>query len=94
LEKVASEGPPAEEHMEQVELRSAIQRGLAELSVEYRSVAVLVDVLGFDYAEAAASQGIPQGTVNSRLSRARQGLRKRLLRSPELLPGSLLAQGL
>jgi RNA polymerase sigma-70 factor (ECF subfamily) len=93
LERVASNEPSTEEHVEQVELRLAIQRGLAELPVEYRSVAVLVDVLGFDYAEAAASLGIPQGTVKSRLSRARQGLRRRLLRSPELLPGSLLTQG-
>ncbi len=75
-----------EQHVEQAELNTVIQRCMAELPAEYRSVAVLVDLLGFDYAEAAASLGIPQGTVKSRLSRARQGLRRKLLRTPEMLP--------
>ena len=92
MESIASQEASAEEQVEQVELSLAIQRGLAELPLEYRLVAELVDVLGLGYAEAAASLGIPQGTVKSRLSRARQGLRARLLRSPELLPRSMLTQ--
>jgi RNA polymerase sigma-70 factor (ECF subfamily) len=94
LELLPGEGLSVEEQFEAGELNRAIQRGLSDLPVDYRAVAVLVDVLGFDYAETAASLGIPQGTVKSRLSRARQGLRRRLLLTPELLPGSVASQRL
>ena len=67
--------------LEQSELMAAIQRGLQRLPVEYRAAAIIVDVLGFDYAEAAASLGVPVGTVKSRLARARQGLRQYLAQS-------------
>jgi RNA polymerase sigma-70 factor (ECF subfamily) len=67
--------------LEQSELMAAIQRGLQRLPVEYRAAAIIVDVLGFDYAEAAASLGVPVGTVKSRLARARQGLRQHLAQS-------------
>jgi RNA polymerase sigma-70 factor, ECF subfamily len=67
--------------LEQSELMTAIQRGLQRLPVEYRAAAIIIDVLGFDYAEAAASLGVPVGTVKSRLARARQGLRQYLAQS-------------
>jgi RNA polymerase sigma-70 factor (ECF subfamily) len=67
--------------LEQSELMAAIRRGLQRLPVEYRAAAIIVDVLGFDYAEAAASLGVPVGTVKSRLARARQGLRQYLAQS-------------
>ena len=37
---------------------------------------VMVDLQDMDYAEAAASLGIPLGTFKSRLARARQQLQK------------------
>jgi DNA-directed RNA polymerase specialized sigma24 family protein len=46
----------------------------------------LVDVQGMDYTEAADVVGKPLGTVKSRLSRARQGLRDCLQGFWELLP--------
>ena len=44
----------------------------------HRSVVLLVDVHGYDYAEAAETLGLPLGTVKSRLSRARAALRDAL----------------
>lgn len=47
----------------------------------HRSVVMLVDVQGYDYAEAAEVLGLPLGTVKSRLSRARSTLRDHLVQS-------------
>ena len=51
-----------------------VRIGLSRLSTAHREVIVLVDLAGFSYSETAALIGIPQGTVMSRLSRARQCL--------------------
>ncbi len=45
----------------------------------HRDVILLVDVQGYDYAEAAKMLGLPLGTVKSRLSRARATLRDELV---------------
>lgn len=83
LEMLPSPELPLDAQMEQAELLAAVGLGLKRLPVEYRAAAVIVDVLGFDYAEAAASLGVPVGTVKSRLARARQGLRSFLLHNLE-----------
>ena len=49
------------------------------------NVVVLVDIQGYDYGEAAASLGLPRGTVKSRLSRARANLRDQLVAENMLL---------
>ncbi len=85
LELLPSPELSPDAQVEQRELMAAVQRGLQRLPVEYRAVAVIVDVLGFDYAEAAASLGVPVGTVKSRLARARQGLRQYLGQSLQLV---------
>ena len=68
------------------ELIDAIQDCLKGLAPEFRIVAVLVDVQGLDYDEAAQSIGKPLGTVKSRLARARAKLRDCLKAYGELLP--------
>jgi RNA polymerase sigma-70 factor (ECF subfamily) len=52
-----------------------IQRGLALLPAEQREVLLLVTLEGMSYREAAEVQGVPIGTIMSRLSRARAALR-------------------
>jgi len=47
----------------------------------HRSVVLLVDVQGYDYAEAADLLHLPLGTLKSRLSRARAALRDQLVQS-------------
>ncbi|MEJ2011361.1 MAG: sigma-70 family RNA polymerase sigma factor [Anaerolineales bacterium] len=80
-------GAPQPEH-EAVrgELRQAIEECLGALADEFRIVAVLVDVQGYDYREAAQVIDIPVGTVKSRLARARGRLRDCLKLRGELLP--------
>jgi RNA polymerase sigma-70 factor (ECF subfamily) len=45
---------------------------VSALPDDFRDVLVAVDVAGLSYQEAAHSLGIPQGTVMSRLYRARR----------------------
>jgi RNA polymerase sigma-70 factor (ECF subfamily) len=55
----------------------------------HRDVVLLVDVHGYDYAEAATLLDLPLGTVKSRLSRAQATLRDRLLESGYIRPEPL-----
>jgi RNA polymerase sigma factor (sigma-70 family) len=75
-----------EQAAQQAALNRAIQACLDDLNEEQRVVAVLCDVQGYDYAEAAEIARTPLGTVKSRLSRARHALRECLQGIGELLP--------
>mgnify|MGYP002621988263 CR=1 FL=1 len=55
-----------------------VRRAMAGLPEEQRSVLMLVCVEGMRYREVAAALDIPEGTVMSRLSRARLALADRL----------------
>lgn len=83
---LADPGETPEESLARAELNSAIQRCLQDLPPDFRSVVVLVDVQGMDYAEAAHAIQKPVGTVKSRLARARTRLRDCLRGFGELLP--------
>jgi RNA polymerase sigma-70 factor (ECF subfamily) len=58
-----------------LELRD-LERALAKLPEEQRSVLLLVGMEGMQYEEAAAVLGIAVGTIRSRLSRGREVLRQ------------------
>jgi RNA polymerase sigma-70 factor, ECF subfamily len=58
-----------------LELRD-LDRALALLPEEQRAVILLVGLEGMDYDTAAQVVGVPIGTVRSRLSRGREGLRR------------------
>jgi len=59
-----------------------VRRAMAGLPEEQRSVLMLVCVEGMRYREVAAALGIPEGTVMSRLSRARIALAEKLKDKP------------
>jgi RNA polymerase sigma-70 factor (ECF subfamily) len=84
------EGPEAA--TERSELNRAIADCLRRLPDEFRVVAVLADVQGFEYAEVAKIVGTPLGTVKSRLARARVRLRDCLQVHGELLPAAFRLQ--
>ena len=58
-----------------VVLRDAIDKALATLPDDMRLAVVLRDIQGLDYREIAEMLGVPIGTVESRIFRARQRLR-------------------
>lgn len=72
---------PEERHLER-EFSSDLDDALAGLHPRYRTVLMLIDVDQLSYAEAAAVLDIPLGTVMSRLSRARDRLRRALRTDP------------
>ncbi len=55
--------------------RDAIDRALSALTDELRVAVVLRDVEGLEYKEIAEITGVPMGTVESRIFRARRRLR-------------------
>lgn len=57
---------------------TALLEALAELKPDQRELVVLRLVLGYTPSEVAAMQGVPEGTVHSRLSRALCRLRESL----------------
>ncbi|MCC6748070.1 MAG: sigma-70 family RNA polymerase sigma factor [Deltaproteobacteria bacterium] len=59
-------------------LEAALQRELENLEEEHRLLIVLRDVQGLSYQEIAAITQLPEGTVKSRLHRARMALKERL----------------
>lgn len=64
---------------ERRELQEAVHQGISKLSDEHRQVLVLRELNGLSYSEIAQVLDIEEGTVKSRISRARLALRKILL---------------
>ena len=80
--------PTPEEHLDNSELGRELAAALDEVSEEHRRIVLLRDVSGMSYTEIAEVLEISEGTVKSRLSRARIALRKVLLRRGNLLPSA------
>jgi RNA polymerase sigma-70 factor (ECF subfamily) len=55
-----------------------VHAAIAELSDEFRDALVAVDVAGLGYGEAARALGVPEGTLTSRVFRARDRVARRL----------------
>lgn len=73
LERVSDEGRAARQANAALHL-AKVRQAVSELPEDQRSVLALVAIEGFSYREAADVLDIPQGTVMSRLSRARARL--------------------
>jgi RNA polymerase sigma-70 factor, ECF subfamily len=73
-------GPTVLEKLEQKEREARVQGCINGLDSEYREVVVLRDIQGFSYDEIRDILKIPDGTVKSRLFRARDALKDCLKR--------------
>lgn len=80
----------AEQYMqlEAKERKAALRGAIAQLPPDFRAALVLVDLQGLSYQEAALALEVPEGTLKSRVSRARNGLYRLLLSQRELFTGS------
>ncbi len=72
IEPVQTPGPWAAERA--LITAIAVRQGLQRISPEHRAILLLVDVEGLTYKEAGRHLGVPEGTVMSRVSRARAAL--------------------
>jgi len=70
--------PPLDKGLETAETARAVHEALMALDAESRAVVVLRDIKGLSYQEIAESLSLPEGTVKSRISRAREALKRRL----------------
>jgi RNA polymerase sigma-70 factor (ECF subfamily) len=70
-----TDGPAFSDVQAQVANTDLLERGLRRLTIEQRTVLVLTFYLDLPQADAAATLGIPIGTLKSRLSRAIDALR-------------------
>ena len=62
------------------EKKQLLYNAISKLSDEHREIIILRDINGYSYEDVAEKLGIETGTVKSRLFRAREALRKILLK--------------
>ena len=74
--QIADNAPSPEERIISHETARLVRQGLDSLSPKLRSVLVLREVSGLSYTEIATATGLREGTVKSRINRARVALAK------------------
>ena len=75
---LSDDGPSPQELAERGETQEAVRRALGQLSEEHRQVLLLRYMQELDYGEIADALEISEGTVKSRISRAKGRLRELL----------------
>lgn len=75
--------------MEGVELRQALSDAILALPEQQREIIILRDIRGLSYEEIALALALEAGTVKSRLFRARENLRKKLLQNGNIFSVSV-----
>ncbi|MEZ4448119.1 MAG: sigma-70 family RNA polymerase sigma factor [Nannocystaceae bacterium] len=78
LHSLQSQVPGPEQMTEGNRLQRAIQREIAALDEEHRLLIVLRDIEGMTYQDIMRITGLAEGTVKSRLHRARVALKERM----------------
>ena len=77
--EIADDAPRADETMLEAELQGQVEKMIDSLPTALREAVRLSTVDGMTSADVAEVLGIPEGTVRTRQSRARQMLREKLM---------------
>lgn len=81
----ASDAPSPLSRLEKKEQQALVRQALSEaLPPNMRACVVLCDIQGASYEQAAEALQIPQGTLKSRLNRAREKMRRYITLKTEL----------
>jgi len=81
---IVSDDLTPEEKVERDEIKRMLNSAINDLSDEHRTVIILRDIQGFSYKEISDITNCPEGTVKSRICRARQALKEILVSKREL----------
>lgn len=84
---VPDETASPQQELERKELREAVREGLARLSPDHRQILLLREMEGLSYQEIADVLDLEEGTVKSRIARARLALRDYLQKTGNFSPG-------
>lgn len=76
IPEAVSEDPSPEKLYESKQLGLALRKGIGKLSLKLRTVIILKEIEGLSYEEIADILEVSTGTVKSRISRARDELKK------------------
>lgn len=82
--EIADQGLSPDAIAEQKELKRALNQAILSLSEEHRVVLIMRDLHGMTYEEIAKVTKCPEGTVKSRINRARLSLKETLYKNKEL----------
>jgi len=73
--ELASSEPSALENLEKRDVQQKVQECINSLDEEFREVLILRDIQGLSYGEISDLLEVPEGTVKSRLFRAREAIK-------------------
>jgi len=82
--QISDNAPSPDMEVESKEIKTIVNESIQQLPDDYKSVIILRDIQGFSYDEISKIVNCPEGTVKSRLNRARQALKKILQARKEL----------
>lgn len=85
---LADDSPSPQEQAERSETQQRVRKALAALSEEHRQILLLRYMQELDYGEIAQTLHISEGTVKSRINRAKARLRELLAQEGNLFPES------
>lgn len=83
--QIEDTGPSPDETAERNELVKKVREGIAKLPEQHRIIIVMRDMQNLSYEEIAKILKCPEGTVKSRINRARNALRNLIEHGKELL---------
>ncbi|UZQ86506.1 sigma-70 family RNA polymerase sigma factor [Thermoclostridium stercorarium] len=82
--QIEEESPGPDELAEKKQLKKLVRDAMDALSEEHRQVLILRDILNLSYKEIANTLKVNEGTIKSRINRARAGLKKIVMQRSEL----------